>query len=77
MKVKNKIRIIEAVKFTQEMANEDRLPPGVKKVAPNIFVCMTLEGPVYARVGSWIMTGIHGENWPVRDDIFHETYEAI
>lgn len=35
----------------------------------------TLEGPLYARAGDWIVTGIRGEQYPVKPDIFDEIYE--
>jgi len=35
----------------------------------------TLEGVVRAKEGDWIVWGNHGDVWPVRGDIFAETYE--
>ena len=35
----------------------------------------TLEGTLTARHGDYIVTGAGGEQWPVRRDIFEETYE--
>ena len=37
----------------------------------------TLEGQLKASVGDWIVKGTRGEHWPVRADIFADTYEAI
>lgn len=37
----------------------------------------TLEGPLVAQYGDWILTDIKGERWPVKDEIFRETYEAV
>lgn len=37
----------------------------------------TLEGPVTAKVGSWIITGVEGEQWPVQDSIFRKTYALV
>jgi hypothetical protein len=38
----------------------------------------TLEGPVYAQRGDFILKGRQeGEFWPVREDIFHETYDVV
>lgn len=42
---------------------------------PKIFV-PTLEGELVARVGDWIVKGTRGEFWPVKGDIFAETYES-
>jgi hypothetical protein len=37
----------------------------------------TLEGPVYAKIGDWIVKGIAGEFYPVKPAIFQETYEQV
>jgi len=36
---------------------------------------LTLEGSMLARTGDWIITGVNGEIYPCRDDIFRKTYE--
>lgn len=37
----------------------------------------TLEGWCRVRQGDWIITGIKGEKYPCRVDIFEETYEKV
>ena len=37
----------------------------------------TLEGVMRASVGDFIITGIHGEKYPCKPDIFLETYEPV
>ena len=37
----------------------------------------TLEGTMKARVGDYIIKGVHGEFYPCKTDIFHETYEEV
>ena len=37
----------------------------------------TLEGPLVVSPGDWIITGVKGERYPVKPDIFAETYEAV
>lgn len=37
----------------------------------------TLEGTLEAHHGDWIVKGTRGEHWPVRADIFAETYEPV
>jgi len=37
----------------------------------------TLEGDMTARPGDWIVTGVKGERYPVKPDIFEATYEPI
>lgn len=41
------------------------------------FGVATLEGFMQAHPGDWIITGVKGERYPCRDDIFRETYEPI
>lgn len=36
----------------------------------------TLEGAVVATEGDWILRGQHGEEWPVSDEQFRESYEG-
>lgn len=38
-------------------------------------VVHTLEGDMKASVGDYIITGVHGEKYPCKPDIFEETYE--
>jgi hypothetical protein len=45
--------------------------------APEAGACETLEGPVRYRAGDAILTGIRGECWPVRRDLFLVSYEAV
>ncbi len=37
----------------------------------------TLEGVMHANAGDWIITGIEGEQWPVKKEIFEKTYRII
>ena len=37
----------------------------------------TLEGIMHASVGDYIITGVHGELYPCKPDIFKETYELV
>lgn len=38
---------------------------------------MTLEGAMLAEVGDWIIKGVEGEFYPVKDSIFKATYEQV
>lgn len=46
----------------------------VKLQVARIF---TLEGTMTAHVGDWIVTGVHGEHYPCKPDIFEATYEIV
>jgi hypothetical protein len=41
------------------------------------FDINTLEGVLHASVGDWIITGIRGEIYPCKPDIFEKTYEKV
>ena len=37
----------------------------------------TLEGVMTAQPGDWIITGVNGEKYPCKPDIFEKTYEPV
>jgi hypothetical protein len=37
----------------------------------------TLEGRMLANTGDWIIKGVKGEFYPIKNDIFLETYESV
>ena len=39
------------------------------------FTIKTLEGDMKANFGDWIITGVNGEQYPCKDEIFRKTYE--
>jgi hypothetical protein len=45
--------------------------------APEQILVLTLEGPVSASIGDWIIRGIQGEFYPCKPDIFLATYELV
>lgn len=40
-------------------------------------VIHTLEGDMKASVGDYIITGVNGEQYPCKPDIFEKTYEPV
>ena len=40
-------------------------------------IIQTLEGPLPAAQGDWIITGIRGEQYPCKPDVFEKTYEPV
>ena len=58
-----------ATKWTWEEYKEIVAKDGLK-----IF---TLEGPLQAAVGDWIIRGVKGECYPCKPDIFDMTYERV
>jgi len=45
--------------------------------ATKIEAIETLEGVMVANPGDWIITGVKGEVYPCKDDIFKMTYEPV
>ncbi|MGK9299249.1 PGDYG domain-containing protein [Melissococcus plutonius] len=41
------------------------------------IVIQTIEGPLKAQAGDWIITGVDGERWPVKKEIFEKTYKIL
>lgn len=37
----------------------------------------TLEGTMVGEIGDWLITGVQGEQYPCKPDIFEETYEPV
>lgn len=42
-----------------------------------LYVIETLEGLHWVRPGDWIITGVKGEKYPCKPDIFAATYEPV
>lgn len=78
MKFRKKPVVIEA---TQWFKHGDH--PAVLKthtveldgVTPQAYI-KTLEGDHFVTPGDWIITGVKGEHYPCKPDIFEQTYEA-
>ena len=80
MQFRKKPVVVEAVQVTDEWfdaPHPNPLHPIGLIIDPRqrVVEIDTLEGVTTARVGDWIITGIKGERYPCRDDIFRETYE--
>lgn len=43
--------------------------------AEQVTIINTLEGKLTAQIGDWVITGVDGEQWPVKKEIFEKTYE--
>ena len=42
-----------------------------------VQVIHTLEGDMTAQIGDWIITGLRGEQYPCKPDIFEKSYEPV
>lgn len=41
------------------------------------YFLKTLEGELECHIGDWIATGVNGEHWAVKDEIFKKTYKKL
>lgn len=93
MKFRKKPVVIEAVQYTEAIRDAALfdgalLPPGVsiprrtlhppsRKVWSADAYVKTLEGYMEVSLGDWIITGVAGEHYPCKPDIFEATYESV
>lgn len=45
--------------------------------SPDYLCIMTLEGPIYAYLGDFIIKGVKGEFYPCKPYIFNLTYDPV
>lgn len=66
--------VIEAVQWFPgvEIAGVEVASPGDDQAR-----ITTLEGIMRVAPGDWVITGVAGEMYPCRDDIFRATYEPV
>lgn len=80
MKFRKRPVVIEATQFFRKSLP---WPTGVKvSVGPagrkrDEYMIDTLEGPHIVSEGDWIITGVKGELYPCKPDIFNMTYSPI
>lgn len=68
--------IVEASMFH----SKGNIPEGVKcdtSFNPPLYYIDTLEGRMKVSEGDWIITGVDGEKYPCKPDIFEKTYELV
>lgn len=76
-KYRKKPVVIEAVQWTGEnMGDILGFFGGCALREDQDIIISTLEGEMRARPGDWIIKGVKGEHYPIKDEIFRETYEA-
>lgn len=79
MKYRKKPVVIEALQYTGYNADEIiKFTKGMaQKGVGKSLIIPTLEGDHIASVGDYIIKGIKGEFYPIKKDIFLETYEKV
>ena len=81
-KFRKKPVIIDAIQVVDEWFDGDHPNPlhvtGITYDPVNRCVFIeTLEGAMRGDMGDWIITGVKGEKYPCKPDIFEATYEPV
>ncbi len=75
MKFRKKPIVIEAEQFFEASLP---WPEGVRVSGADGAICIkTLEGVRHVSEGDYIITGVQGERYPCKPDIFKSTYDPI
>lgn len=84
--IQNKVTQKKAVRVTEDNLQavvdwiQETVTKGTAYVSsgdnPGVLI-PTLEGIMRAVVGDWVVCGLAGEFYPVRNDIFEQSYEVV
>ena len=78
MKFRKKPVEIEAVRFIAANFDEiEEFVGGAAAFQNGELIVATLEGPLHASPGDWIIKGVKGEFYPCKPDIFTLTYDEV
>jgi hypothetical protein len=86
LKYRKKPVVIEAWQYTEEGGLGPGVCFGERNMACNTIGAIktrlrphihTLEGELNVFIGDYIITGIKGEHYPCKPDIFETTYEVV
>lgn len=86
MKFRKKPVVIEATQWFKdgdhpevkrsEAYDSHPISPGILYRSKDYYI-KTLEGKMKVTAGDWIITGVKGEHYPCKPDIFEATYESV
>jgi len=84
-KFKKKPVVIEAIQWDETVETLNKLQAWSRRKVGVSFSLhsigglrvVTLEGPLRARKGDWIIRGVNGEFYPCKPDVFEQTYEEV
>lgn len=71
---------VEVMQYTDDSIPEILLWIGSKASRNGLtdrLLIETLEGVMVAELGDYIIKGVHGEFYPVKENIFNETYDIV
>ncbi len=75
-KYRKKPVVIEAVQWFKHGDHPAVLVHPLQLNSPKGLL-LTLEGEMKVKPGDWIITGVKGECYPCKPDIFEQTYELV
>lgn len=82
MKFRKRPVVIEAVQITDEWFDNDH-PNPLHPIGIMLYPqkrqaeITTLEGVMFGNVSDWLITGVKGERYFCKPDIFEQTYEQV
>jgi len=69
---------LEAIQLTEDNFDEvSEWCEAIRDVSGEDLIIATLEGPMSAQQGDFIIKGVKGEFYPCKADIFELTYEEV
>ena len=80
MKFRKKPIIIEAVQWTVDNKKEIDKFVGKELDYGDVdceLIIPTLEGDMFVSIFDWIIKGISGEFYPIKPDIFEQSYDVV
>ena len=75
--IENKITRKEAIKFDGNFREIENFVGGDAEFRNGELIIATLEGPLKASGGDYIIKGLRGEFYPCKPDIFKESYNIV
>lgn len=66
----------EVPELSYRLARKRPIPMRVCQI-PEDFEVESIEGLMQAKAGDYLVVGFHGEMWPIKKEIFEDTYEFI
>jgi len=77
MKFRKKPVVIDATQWFPGVKVEGVIAPDPDSTTQFAPFVNTLEGPLTVSPGDWIITGVKGEKYPCKPEIFEATYEVV
>ena len=75
--IKTAITEFEQFDGSDEMIGKYDIDPEQIGEGMPMYQLETLKGTIQIFIGDWIATGVEGEHWPVKDEIFQKTYKKL